>query len=308
MYNCPECDETFEKGSAFCQKCACNLEKKFLYDPICPLCTKSFDDGTQFCDEDGSQLSTADKLVPKCIECGKEFDSETKFCPDDGQAVRSEYVSEQNSPSNLSANLTRNQTQGGDYQVNLGSYFTKGLEIFKGNIGGFIGFTLILFIINMVLSAIPVIGTIISMGINAPLGAGYYLVAKKLLNNEATTFGDFFKGFDYFTPLFLAGLVSGLFITLGMLLLLIPGIYLAVSYMFTSLMIINTDLGFFEAMEASRKLITKKWFSFFGFILVIIIINTIGLMLLGLGIFVTLPLTMCAVAVAYDDIVNKQLS
>ncbi|MGB1299034.1 MAG: hypothetical protein ACPG8A_12195 [Psychrobium sp.] len=194
------------------------------------------------------------------------------------------------------------------YEFKFGEYLSKGWSVFAKNMGGFIGFTVVMLLISVVLSLIPIIGQIANIVISAPLMAGYYVVARKVMNGEETSFGDFFGGFDHFLPLFLAYLVSSIFIMIGMFLLLIPGIYLAIGYMFTSLMVINRDLGFFEAMEMSRKLITKKWFAFFGFALVIMIINIIGVMLLGLGLLFTLPFTICAIAVAYDDIVNKQLA
>ena len=309
MYNCPDCNEAFEKGSAFCQKCACNLEQNFFYDPVCPVCTKSFDDGTQFCDDDGSKLTTSDNLIPKCVECGKEYGAEAKFCPDDGQAITTQFELDKNNSQTFEASDEEQPKMdvNVDYQVHIGDYFSTGMNLFKQNLGNFIGFTLVFLIINSVLSFIPVVGSIISMGVNGPLVAGYYLVAKKLINNETTEFGDFFAGFSYFLPLFLAGLVSSLFITLGILLLVLPGIYLAVGYFFTTLLIIDKDLTFFEAMETSRKLVTKRWFSFFGFGLLIGLLNMCGVLLFGLGMMFTVPLTMCAIAAAYDDIVNNQL-
>lgn len=196
----------------------------------------------------------------------------------------------------------------GDYEVNIGQYLSSGWSLFASKMGGFIGFTFLLVLINIVLGVIPVIGTIASFVVNAPLAAGYYIVAKKLMNGEETQFGDFFKGFDYFLPLFLAGLVSGIFIVLGLMVLVIPGIYLMIGYMFTAQFVVHKNLSFFEAMEMSRKLITKQWFMFFALTVLMILINSVGLMLLGIGILFTVPFTICALAVAFDDIVNKQLS
>lgn len=195
-----------------------------------------------------------------------------------------------------------------NYTFNFGQYLSSGWSVFASKMGGFIGFTFLLLIINVVLGVIPVLGTIASVVINAPLAAGYYIVARKIMNGEETQFGDFFKGFDFFLPLFLASLISSIFIGIGMLLLIIPGLYLAIGYMFTAQFVINRNMSFFDAMEASRKLITKKWFIFFAFSLVIGLINVVGLILLGIGALFTIPFTICALAVAYDDIVNKQLS
>ncbi|MGC8713456.1 MAG: hypothetical protein ACP5RH_13795 [Leptodesmis sp.] len=63
-------------------------------------------------------------------------------------------------------------------------------------------------------------------------------------------------------------------------------------------------MDFWTAMEASRKLITKNWFSFFGFALVLFLMNVAGALLLGVGLLVSIPLSFCAIAAAYADIVG----
>lgn len=57
-------------------------------------------------------------------------------------------------------------------------------------------------------------------------------------------------------------------------------------------------------METSRKLITKKWFSFFGLLLLLFLLNLGGAILLGVGLLVTIPLSVCIIAAAYEDIVG----
>jgi len=312
MYNCPDCNESFDKGTTFCQQCGCNIEQKFIYEPICPQCHKSFDDGTQFCDEDGAKLTTADQLVPTCVECGKSFDGNVRFCPDDGGSVLTKHQRAQDTMINTPVSATPSSNSEEellerDYQVNIGDAISGGFDLLKQNMGGFIGFTFLLFVINIILSVIPLLGTLASMAVNPPLMAGFYLVAKKILNGEETEFADFFSGFTYFLPLFLASLVTGIFVFVGLLLFIIPGIYLSVAYFLTPQLIINRKIEFFDAMELSRKLVTKHWFGFFGFSLVITIINIIGFLLLGFGVLFTFPLTMCAFAYLYHDIVNKQL-
>ncbi len=105
-------------------------------------------------------------------------------------------------------------------------------------------------------------------------------------------------------PVFLTALVSGLLIVLGSVLLILPGIYLAVSYMFAQLLVIDKHLSFWPAMETSRRLITKKWFSFLGLGLLMSLLIVSGLLLFGVGIFVTAPWASCVLAAAYEDIVG----
>ena len=194
------------------------------------------------------------------------------------------------------------------YAVKIGDYIGTGWETFKKNPGGFVGFTLVVFLINVAIakinqSASPV-GTLISLLVSGPLNAGFLIVAFKLLKNRATTFGDFFRGFNNFLPLFLVSLVSSVMIGIGFVLLLLPGIYLAVAYTFALPLVLEKKMNFWDAMEFSRKLISKNWFSFFGFAFVLVLVNLAGGLLLGFGLLVTIPLSVCAIAAAYADIVG----
>lgn len=198
------------------------------------------------------------------------------------------------------------------YVVKIGDYIGTGWETFKKNPGGFVGFTLVVFLINVAVakinqSASPV-GTLISLLVSGPLNAGFLIVAFKLLRNRATTFGDFFRGFNNFLPLFLVSLVSSVMIGIGFILLLIPGIYLAVAYTFALPLVLEKKMNFWDGMEFSRKLISKNWFSFFGFAFVLVLVNLAGGLLLGVGLLVTIPLSVCAIAAAYADIVGLPAS
>jgi uncharacterized membrane protein YedE/YeeE len=105
-------------------------------------------------------------------------------------------------------------------------------------------------------------------------------------------------------PVFLTALVSGLLIGLGSVLLVLPGIYLAVSYLFAQLFVVDKNLGFWSAMETSRRLITKKWFSFFGLGLLMFLLILAGLLCFGVGVLATIPLGSCVLTAAYEDIVG----
>ncbi len=236
------------------------------------------------------------------------------------------------------------------YQINTSNFISRGWEIFSHNMGGFIGFFVISVLISLGLGFIPFIGNLAVVVVSGPLNAGNFIVSFKIIKRLPTTFGDFFKGFQntYFLPVFLAGLLIGLMITLfwipsiicytlivvsllaqgtaaqdgnfsiasvppvlGILVLvfsllaLIPTIYLSTSYIFTVPLIIGKKMQAWSAMEASRKLITKQWWSFFGFSVVLGLINLAGALLCGLGLLLTVPLTICAVAAAYTHIIGS---
>ncbi|NJL46726.1 MAG: hypothetical protein HC929_03515 [Leptolyngbyaceae cyanobacterium SM2_5_2] len=214
--------------------------------------------------------------------------------------------------SNFSADLSHQ-----DYEVKIGDYFSRGWAIFKDYAWGFILFTFVLALINAVLSRLP---SPLGMGmpedsqgqglnlvasiLNPVLAAGYYCVAFQIARNRPKSFSDFFNGFKKFLPLFLTSLVSGLLIALGLVFLIVPGIYLAVSYMFAQLFVIDKNMNFWSAMETSRRLITKKWFAFFGLGILLFLLVLAGVLILGIGALVTVPLATCVLAAAYEDIVG----
>lgn len=204
-----------------------------------------------------------------------------------------------------------------DYEVNIGAYFSRGWEIFKQYAIGFIMFVALLAVIGIVLGLLPaplgnggaeggtgILPFIYQFFLAPVLSAGYYIVALQIARNRPGEFGDFFKGFNRYLPIFLVSLVSGLLIALGIILLVIPGIYLVVAYLFNVLLVVDKNMSFWNAMETSRRLITKKWFSFLGLVAVLVLLNLLGAILLGVGLLVTLPLTGCIIVAAYEDIVG----
>ena len=117
-----------------------------------------------------------------------------------------------NAPQNIES-LIQN-----GYSTDIGSYLSRGWELFKRNVGGFIGYAALLGLINigfMLLggvvdwgrepeqspSALASLLNGISSVISIPLQAGSYIVAFKLAKQRPTTFSDFFRGFNYFLPL-----------------------------------------------------------------------------------------------------------
>jgi len=188
------------------------------------------------------------------------------------------------------------------FQTDAGGYIRKGWDIFKKDMGLFIGYTVVMILIIIVTSIIP-FGTLLVSG---PLIAGFYIFAHKVHKEEPYEFGTFFRGFDYFVPLLLYTLIAGIFIFLGFLALIIPGIYLSVAYTFVPLFIVFGKLEFWDGMELSRKLITRQWWKIFGFILLLALINIAGMLAFFIGILFTIPLSYCAIYAAFDDIIGTE--
>jgi len=79
--------------------------------------------------------------------------------------------------------------------------------------------------------------------------------------------------------------------------------YLSIAYSFAIPLIVDRKMKPWEALETSRRLISKKWWSFAAFSFVLSVINLLGLLTV-FGTFLTSPFTNCAMAAAYEKIVG----
>lgn len=192
----------------------------------------------------------------------------------------------------------------GGYEFDMMAAVRRGWEMFRGHVGEFVGFTLIVFVVSMIGSWARGAGSLVVSAVAAPLYAGYMIAAFRILSGREITFSDFFRGFNYFLPLFLAGLASGVMVMAGFVLLIIPGIYLAVGYMLVTFLVVDYRMEFWQAMETSRKIVTRHWFTFFWFALLLFCINMLGALALFVGLLVSVPVTSCAAAAAYRSIVG----
>ncbi len=226
--------------------------------------------------------------------CGNHLTGAEPHCPGCGQPTDSPPPLLEPSPARAPESLP------------LGDYFKTGWGLFKQYPGGFVGFCLLNLLIQAAFHAMPYVGVVASAVVSAPLFMGNFIVSAKLLQGQTPDFRDFFAGFQYFLPLLLLSLVAGLFISIGTILLVIPGLYLVVAYLFASYLVVDRRLDFWPAMELSRRTVTPRWFGYFAFVLLVALLNLAGALLLGLGLLVTIPLSFCAITAAYANLFGFQ--
>jgi len=77
---------------------------------------------------------------------------------------------------------------------------------------------------------------------------------------------------------------------IGFLLLILPGIYLSIAYVFTLPLIVDKEMDIWDAMETSRKAVTKHWFKVFGLFILLSLIMALGALALGIGLIWAVPL------------------
>jgi uncharacterized membrane protein len=138
--------------------------------------------------------------------------------------------------------------------------------------------------------------------VSGPIFAGLYAVMMTRLRTGRLDFNQLRAATQNFVQAMLAFLVVSLFVTLGLAFVIIPGILMYALYLFPLLLIVDRKMSFWEAMEESRMKAQQDFAGFTLFAIAIIGINLLGLICFGLGLLVTIPVTMCAVAAAYEEL------
>ena len=186
--------------------------------------------------------------------------------------------------------------------VDVASCITRGWALVRDNPGLTIGGTLLVMLVSVGLGMIPVIH-LVSFFIDPVLFGGLMYTFTRRIRGEVPAVGDAFSGFSLaFLQLGLAGLVSALLICIGLLLCVLPGIYLAVAYTFALPLVIDKKYDFWKAMEVSRQVANKQWWTLFGLLIVVFLINVIGILACVVGLIVTAPISIAATMYAYEDV------
>ncbi|HYP48979.1 MAG TPA: hypothetical protein VEQ61_10115 [Thermoleophilaceae bacterium] len=88
------------------------------------------------------------------------------------------------------------------------------------------------------------------------------------------------KGFEAFTPLFLAVLLAAAGIALGLLLLVLPGIYLAVRWFFVPQEVVLEGARGVDALQASSRVVRGSWWRTAGLVVLANLAALLPVMLL----------------------------
>jgi hypothetical protein len=131
---------------------------------------------------------------------------------------------------------------------------------------------------------------IVSLIFTPPLTAGFYQFCLESLRDKPRL-EVLFQGFkECWLQSALCVLVMGLLIILGLICLILPGIYLSIAYYYALPLVIDRKMGFWEALELSRQTVHKQWFMVFAVVVVSALLSAVGIILCCVGVVGSLPL------------------
>ena len=166
------------------------------------------------------------------------------------------------------------------YAVQPFNYLEEGWQAFRNYPLGFIAFALVFIVISQALPLLtPVFGQLLSIAVQVIMMAGIAMATWGQLRNRTSTFADFFPDWKTVGRLVVSTVLALLLIAAGLLLFVLPGIYLIVAYSFSYMLIADRHLGAWQALEASRRVVTRNWWGIFW------LTGVMLLLIMGGGIF-----------------------
>ncbi len=150
-------------------------------------------------------------------------------------------------------------------------------------------------VIQLFLSAVAVIFT-----------AGLLYIGVKKVAGEGISWKMIFNGFYFAGQIVLATLLQLIFVAIGLLLFVLPGLYLTVGYSLTLPLIMDRGMSAWEAMEVSRKAIHKVWWKVAGAFVLMGLIQFVSAVPFGIGLIWTVPMVIILVGVMYHRLFSAE--
>ena len=183
-------------------------------------------------------------------------------------------------------------------------------EVTKQNVALFIG----LLVAAVIIDTIPValaaqlqekhhllapVFSIIGWVLQTIITMGLIKIAIQFADGQKGGFSDLFSCASLFIPYILGSFLYALIVLVGLVLLIVPGIIWAIRYQFFVYFIIDKKCKVFEAFQKSSEVTYGAKWRLFIFSILLTMLNFFGMIPLFMGLLVTIPITLVAVASVY---------
>jgi hypothetical protein len=198
----------------------------------------------------------------------------------------------------------------GRYEFDIGQVMREAWNLTSGMKASFWGAAFIVYAIFFVLAlaaasvagksgVMQFIPSIVLGTLGPVLFIGLIMMGVRRAAGLPVSFATAFSCIDRALTVFLASLLTTLLTYIGIALIILPGIYLAIAYCMTMPLIADRRFGPWQAIETSRKAVTKRWFQFFWLFIVVGLLVMVSMIPLGIGLIWTAPWSINVIGVVY---------
>ena len=131
------------------------------------------------------------------------------------------------------------------------------------------------------------------------LEIGFIKISLKIVDKKAAKFQELWAYPQYLLRMLGATILYSIAILVGLILFIIPGIYLAIRLQFYSYTLLDKDKNIMESLKGSWEMTKGNVINLTLFMLLIFAINILGALALLVGLLITIPISFIAVTLLY---------
>jgi uncharacterized membrane protein len=191
----------------------------------------------------------------------------------------------------------------------------KGWELTRSNFGMWLAVGVIFALINLVpelfnddasndFQYTSILLNLIFSVISTLLGIGLTKIALLLLDGKKAEVMDLFRYPQYLVQTIIGAIIYMVMVFIGLIFLVIPGIYVALKYQFFSEIIIDKNVSALEALQQSGEITKGNLLNLFIAGIVLAVVFILGIIALGIGLFVTFPVVTLAYTYIYRQLMK----
>lgn len=136
----------------------------------------------------------------------------------------------------------------------------------------------------------------------AGMEVGFLRVCLALSDGREPQFADTFAHLTLGLKFLTGQILYLLMVVIGLLLLIVPGVYLGVRYAMFGFCLAAGETNLARCFQQSAILSTRATPFLLRVLVVLLILNVLGASLLGLGLFISVPLSVLLLAAAYQQL------
>jgi uncharacterized membrane protein len=205
-------------------------------------------------------------------------------------------------------------------QFSSGEALRFGWETFKRRPWFFTGSTVVILLVSGLINGLTtgidtaitgspeepsLVGSIINLGLGTLISMGataFYLAAHD--NPDSADLSMLWHPRPFWKYLGTSILLA-LAVAIGFVLLIVPGIIFGLMFMFATFIVIERELGPIDALSESHRITRGHKWPLFGFVLLLLLINVLGVLALIVGLLVSIPVSTLAFVHAYRALGGK---
>lgn len=195
--------------------------------------------------------------------------------------------------------------------ISIKQVIKRGWDNTKNNISFLVTYTFIYFVVYFILNKVgrgpgSFIIVLASMIVSTLFSIGMYRIALKIEEGITPTTDDFKSDLDTFLSVIWVCIISGFFVVLGMILFIIPGIYVACRLSLTTFVVLNKNIKGFNAVKESWRMTKGNTFKIFVLVLFSILITLIAVIPFALGLLISVPFIYLMGGILYKEIQRQE--